>query len=131
MDPFRPATPEEAAYVAKWEQHVTRAMQEALQQTLMEQPDNPVAHLASLLAISGATTHSVHESDEKTEAANQTPANQTPAAGVSPAVVATTSSAVGPTEWTVAGWLGSTGGAIDALAYSLSSGRATWIDSYV
>ena len=62
--------------------------------------------------------------DEKTEAANQTPAKQTPAAGVSPAVVATTSSAVGPTEWTVAGWLGSTGGAIDALAYSLSSGRA-------
>ena len=43
-----------------------------------------------------------------------------PAAGTTPP----DSKDVGPTEWTTAGWLASTGGAIDALALSLSSGRA-------
>ena len=43
-----------------------------------------------------------------------------PAAGTTPA----DTKDVGPTEWTTAGWLASTGGAVDALALSLSSGRA-------
>ena len=92
------------AHVPDLEKALTRAMNQAAK----DQAPDLIARVGELLLQASKSARAAASS------------SASPAAATTPI----DTKDVGPTEWTTAGWLASTGGAIDALSLSLSSGRA-------